>query len=132
MLHSSRVLFIRPGHRENWCKRLRKYKKNTWDWEDKSISEWLCNQPFQEASRFTHPAHLDRYGFPRYPQTPGNLRPDRDRAKYCNMSSVHNQDMRNRGLRRPEHLIHSLGGEHVESGHHLLKAKGIKYVRSFV
>eukprot|EP00392_Amoebophrya_sp_AT5.2_P003148 g3153.t1 len=120
-----------PWDRENWCKKMRRYVKNRWASQRLGPSAWLCRQPYQEATIFTWPGHLNRYGLPRWARTAGCDRPDKDRAKFCNMSSVHNQDWRKRGMARPSHVENSLGPD-CESGHALLRSKDIKYVRSYV
>jgi len=119
------------GKRSNWCKLMRRFKKNTRTWSHDSPMKWLCRQPYQMANEWNWPRYLNRYGFPRYPRTPGHMRPDKDRPKYCNMSSVHQQDREKKGLRKPDHLVNSIGPD-FESGHALLKSRDIKHVRSYV
>ncbi|CAD7948734.1 unnamed protein product [Amoebophrya sp. A25] len=131
MLSISTPLHAPPGGVQNWTKFMKKYRRNQWAWEHCGPSRWLCRQPYQMANEWNWPKHLNRYGFPRHPRTPGHLRPDRDRAKYCNMSSVHNQDYAKRGIRQPDHVVNSIGPD-CESGHALLKSRDIKYVRSYI
>ena len=87
MLHPSQVLF---RHRS-------RHTKNIWDVNLQSVSTYLIRQPYQPANKWNHPKHLCRLGYPKFPRTPPELRPDKDRRKYCDMSMLHAGD--NGGVR---------------------------------